>query len=171
MLMLESVHIGIGQHILKHSEKYEDLLNDYKKFTTFMSLPNFLQSFVRAILYFCTSETRLAKRLYACYPKEYHKVDDMHHRMKSIKKHFDDRWLELGLDALICPTQQHCAYKNENSEDLATVNYYYMYWNVLHYAAGTVPVTEVAADEAEGTYGEVSNKVEYKAPDLKDREE
>lgn len=56
---------------------------------------------------------------------------------------FNQKWNDLKLDSMICPALYHCAFKNEDAEILGSVVYYFMLFNVLHFPAGVVPVTEV----------------------------
>jgi fatty acid amide hydrolase len=60
------------------------------------------------------------------------------------------KWEKAGLDALITPPGEGTAFKAKNAEDLGSLVDYTILWNVLHWPAGTVPVTEVQAGEEYG---------------------
>lgn len=57
------------------------------------------------------------------------------------------KWQKLGLTALVSPTFPHCSFKAEHADDMGLMLEYIFLWNVLHYPAGSVPVTTVQEDE------------------------
>mmetsp|Transcript_10486 Transcript_10486/g.7826 ORF Transcript_10486/g.7826 Transcript_10486/m.7826 type:complete len:112 (-) Transcript_10486:59-394(-) len=68
------------------------------------------------------------------------------------------KWLSLQLDAVICPTSYHCAYKHSNSTLLSSFVDYPSFWNVLNFPAGVVPVTEVLPGEDSGYKDSLEDK-------------
>jgi fatty acid amide hydrolase len=74
-------------------------------------------------------------------------VDDTFRSKIKFEKYFRERWDSMGLDAMISPAYYHSAYKNEDCDDLSFSVDYFILWNVLHYPAGIVPVTEVLEGE------------------------
>jgi fatty acid amide hydrolase len=52
---------------------------------------------------------------------------------------------------VICPASYHCAFRNQEKDDLSSVANYFFIWNVVHYPAGVVPITRVLESE-EGYY-------------------
>lgn len=57
------------------------------------------------------------------------------------------KWEQLGIDAVIMPNHPIPAFKGENAAQLGAFRDYQLIWSVLHYAAGTVPVTVVKEEE------------------------
>ena len=124
----------------------------YRKFLLLTSLPNFLRRFASWILKKFTSEERLAKRVDALLVKDHEGINDLHRRFHLWRENFDNKWRKAGIDVLISPCQYHCAFKNEDLEELCTVHDYYYLFNFIHFPAGVVPVTSVLAEESRGTY-------------------
>ena len=61
--------------------------------------------------------------------------------------HMAKRIKEEGIDAIICPSYYHSAFKHEDAADLAIIADFTTIWNTLEYPAGVVPVTEVLPGE------------------------
>ena len=61
--------------------------------------------------------------------------------------HIAKRIQEEGIEAIICPTNYHSAFKHEDQADLGLIADYSTIWNTLAYPAGVVPVTEVLPGE------------------------
>lgn len=63
--------------------------------------------------------------------------------------HMEERLRTEGIDAIICPTFYHAAFKHEDAPDLSLIADYTTIWNILEYPAGVVPVTKVQEGEDE----------------------
>lgn len=61
----------------------------------------------------------------------------------------------LGLDGLLSPAQFHCAFKNEDADELCTIHEYFYMFNLVHYPAGTVPVGIVTKETEQATYSDI----------------
>lgn len=76
-------------------------------------------------------------------------IDDTYRRKIRFEKDFKNRWETEKLDAFICPATFHCAFlSNEKENEPAFQSDYNLLWNLVHYPAGVVPVTEVLEKEA-----------------------
>lgn len=65
--------------------------------------------------------------------------------------HIAERWEAEKLDAVISPAYFHAAFKaNDKDNKLAFKADYTTFWNVMHYPAGVVPITEVLPEEEQG---------------------
>ena len=70
-------------------------------------------------------------------------IDDILCNKRNFEKLVKSKWDTLKLDALICPTNYHSAFKIKDVSDLGTMVDYFCIWNLLNYPAGVVPVTTV----------------------------
>ena len=57
------------------------------------------------------------------------------------------KWQKAGIEALICAPYVSCAFKAKNAGDMGGFFDYSIIWNILHYPAGVVPVSEVHENE------------------------
>jgi Amidase len=75
-------------------------------------------------------------------------IDRIYRLKEKFDNEFTERWQAEKLDAMICPPYYHAAFKvNADKNELALQADYTLFWNVLHYPAGIVPVTEVMKGE------------------------
>ena len=74
------------------------------------------------------------------------------YKRKVCVERISQRWRSLDISALICPVYPSCAFKNKNAPDLTLFMEYVAYWNITHFPTGSVPVTEVTAEEAKVEY-------------------
>ena len=57
------------------------------------------------------------------------------------------KWQDQGLTAVVAPVFPHCAFRAEDADDMGLMLEYTLFWNILHYPCGVVPVTRVQQDE------------------------
>jgi len=94
----------------------------------------------------------------------------MEHAIECIRplsfEEFDKIWIQImdfeekireqfrlhHIDALICPSHHHCAFKNEDAPDLQSAIYNSILWNLLAYPAGVLPITSVTKEEQDEPY-------------------
>ena len=68
---------------------YERPLEEYSKFITLMSLPNWVRKFLAWLVITFTKEQRLAKRISSLMDKNHFEVDELHQRMQKWRADFD----------------------------------------------------------------------------------
>jgi fatty acid amide hydrolase len=66
-----------------------------------------------------------------------------------IQKEIKGNWDALQLDAMICPSFYHSGFKSKDVDLIGSIGNYLVLWNIMHYPAGTIPVTEVKTGEDE----------------------
>lgn len=76
-------------------------------------------------------------------------IDYMLSKKNRFAETFQQKWQDMKLDAIICPAYPLCAFKSTDTVSLGALVDYNMIWNVLHYPAGVVPITEVQKGEDE----------------------
>jgi hypothetical protein len=54
-----------------------------------------------------------------------------------------DFWKKEGLDAMIMPAYNHSGFQSKNADKMGNYFKWVVLWNLVHYPAGIVPVTEV----------------------------
>ena len=63
----------------------------------------------------------------------------------------------MGLDCIISPGSWHCAFKNEDAQDLGSIFNYFLIWNLLNCPTGVVPVTKVLQGEDQEVFNDGYN--------------
>ena len=104
----------------------------------------------------CIMGRRIAHAFGTVKPYTSKEIDTVMRAQKRMEQKFEQKWKDQNLDIVICPSSYHCAFRNREVEDLSTLAQYWMIWNVAHYPAGVVPITEVLEQE-EGYYMDTHN--------------
>ena len=121
---LNSIYVGLTKHSaipeFKSLErtKNERLMPFYKRFILITLFPNIIKRFVSWVLKTCLREPRLSKRVDALLDKDHEGISMLYARRESWAESFNKKWRSLGIDALITPSQQHCAFKIEDVDEL-----------------------------------------------------
>lgn len=82
-------------------------------------------------------------------------------RARAIAIEVHQTWERLGLDVVICPAHATPAIPHTASEDFTLAASASMYWNLVGFPAGVVPVTRVRVDETSPSRG--SGRLERRA--------
>jgi len=123
-------------------------LEEYKRMEKMMTIPNFLRPYLASILRFI-GEDRKAFLVAAGGEKTTFEYQELIRDAHTYRQEFADVMKNLTLDALICPAGNFAGLKHGKCPDLLPgVSMTYLF-NVLHFPAGTVPVTQVRQDECE----------------------
>lgn len=85
-------------------------------------------------------------------------IDDTQRAHRRMEKKFEDQVNKQNIDVILSPASYHAAFKTEDSNELASVANYFFIWNVVHYPAASVPITEVQENE-EGFYMDTHNDI------------
>ena len=139
----------MGQFKEALDNNYEEPIAIYKEFFLLFGMPNFLKKIVLGLVGMFKSK-RMAKTGATLKKYSSDEIDNLGRRNARFERYFKQRWDNLKLDAVICPTFPHCSYKHAQQKELAFMADYFMLWNVVHYPAGVVPVTEVLPGEDQG---------------------
>jgi len=137
----------VGSFTEIFATKGEEPIDLYKEMLLAYHLPQrvktLLLPLVRLIL-----GPRVAKAFKIAKRYSSEEIDELLRDKIRFEREFAERWTAEGLDAMICPVFYHSAYKStESRNDLAVMADYTQLWNVLHYPAGVVPITEVLKGE------------------------
>jgi len=74
-------------------------------------------------------------------------IADIYTRRQEFAYRFSQKWKEAGISALLTPSWPHCSMKAEKFLKWDQMEEYLLIWNILHYPAGIIPITQVAEDE------------------------
>ena len=75
-------------------------------------------------------------------------VDEVLRKKAEFEKDLANRWETERLDAILCPAAVDCAFKRDDEVNFLTnEGAYCSLWNLVHYPAGVVPITEVTREE------------------------
>jgi Asp-tRNA(Asn)/Glu-tRNA(Gln) amidotransferase A subunit family amidase len=125
---------------------YEQLLPQYGPQRQFLLGSALFRTVVKGLLKI-TGNGRLAEHSRSLRPMD---SDELYSLMKlhnqaalKMKK----KWEEAGVQALIMPNHPIPAFKAADSKSVGTLRDYQIMWSVLHYPAGTVPMTVMRDDE------------------------
>ena len=84
---------------------------------------------------------------------DHFEVNKLYLRLNEWKRKFDAKM--QGFDGLLTPAQFHCAFKNEDADELCTIHDYFYLFNMIHYPAGIVPVAQVTPQTEAAPYSEI----------------
>lgn len=139
-----------GQFNDMFNKSFESPIAIYQEFFFGYNLPPFIKQIVIFLLGLFVSK-RLADDLKCVKVYDREEIDRVYKLKARFCAHIAERWKTESLDAVISPTYFHSAFKaNDKDNKLALKADYTTFWNVLHYPAGVVPITEVLKEEEEG---------------------
>ena len=127
------------------NDNYEAEVHMYKKFFQYIRASSLMKKFMIFLIRNLIGP-RLANSTQVLRQYSHSEIDNFIRAKNRFEDQYKLRWEEQKLDALICPTYPHSAFKHEDEELAFQVNFLAP-WNVLDYPSGNVPITEVKAGE------------------------
>jgi hypothetical protein len=139
-----------GQFNRMFQNNHEDPIPVYQELFLAYKLPGFIKR-IAATLYELFVSKRMAQSVRCIKDYTAEDIDEIYKLKDRFCNEFYERWQAEKLDAVISPAFFHAAFKaSDVKNDIALKPDYTMLWNVLHYPAGIVPVTEVLPGEDQG---------------------
>ena len=111
-------------------------------------------------------EPRVKRLLEVVHEKSVHDYWRLTAERTRLKNAVFDRWVEGGLDAVICPAHATVALRHRDAGDFSIAGCYSMRYNFVNFPAGVVPVTKVSSDDRVRT--DPSDRIERKAAAIED---
>eukprot|EP00347_Sterkiella_histriomuscorum_P000336 403376262 len=124
----------------------EELATVYRQSAAFFFLPNCLKHLALLLLK-VTGNKRQAEYAQNCFVEKKQDLDSLVNLREQWHDIMRQKWNDLGIQALICPIYPHVAFKIKNQQVMNSLLDYSFLWNLLHYPAGSLPVTQVKHEE------------------------
>ena len=90
---------------------------------------------------------RLAHYLSFSHPISFKQFCEISMELQKIKAEYNEYWASLQLDAVVCPIWPLAPPLHETSVKLSHAFSYALFWNIMDYPAGVVPIRTIREDE------------------------